>query len=342
MGWRGVETMTDDTVTVTIDEAHALGCAALENIGLTADEARIVADHLIDNSLCGYRFAGLPRILAIADSPEIKRPRSPIAIVHETPVSARIDGGGHVGYVVMHRCTEIAIEKATGNGVALIGAHNSWFSGRNAYYLEKIARAGFVGIHTVGATPFVVPPGATKRFLGTNPLAIALPGDPDPFMFDMGTAAMMSGEVLLKSYLGESLPDGIGVDAAGLPTNSAAEMVKGGVLPFGGHKGFGLSLAIQALGLLGGAPAPGGGEIDRGFLFIVFDPALLISRERFKSELTDLVSRIKALPKQPGVEEIRIPSERGYREREAGRLARCFTIDRPVYDRLVNLSRRNS
>lgn len=330
--------MPDDTVSVTIAEAHTLGCAALESIGLAAEEARIVVDHLVDNALCGYRFAGLPRILAIADSAEIKRPRSPITVVHETPVSARIDGGNHVGYLVMHRCTEIAIQKATAGGVALIGAHNSYFSGRNAYYLERIARAGFVAIHTVGATPFVVPPGARQRFLGTNPLAIALPGDPDPFMFDMGTAAMMSGEVLLKSYLGEILPDGVGVDATGLPTNSAAEMAKGGVLPFAGHKGFGLSLAIQALGLLGGAPAPGGDTIDRGFLLIVFDPALLLPPERFKAELGNLIARIKSLPKQPGVADIRIPSERGYREREERRSAGCFTIDRPIYDRLVTLA----
>ena len=334
--------MMDDLVTVTIHDAHALGRAALEGIGLTAGEARVVVDHLIDNSLCGYRFAGLPRILAMADSEDLKRPRTPIAIVHETPVSARIDGGNHVGYVAMHRCTEVAIEKATANGFALVGAHNSWFSGRNAYYLEKIARAGFVGIHTVGATPFVVPPGATKRFLGTNPIAIALPNDPDPFMFDMGTAAMMSGEVLLASYLGESFPDGIGVDSAGRPTNAAAEMVKGGVLPFGGHKGFGLSLVIQALGLLGGASAPGGDVVDRGFLFIVFDPALLLPRESFKAELAKLLARMKALPKQPGVDEIRIPSERGFREREQRRAAGAFTIDRPVYDRLLNLGRRNT
>jgi LDH2 family malate/lactate/ureidoglycolate dehydrogenase len=331
----------DDVISLTIHEAHALGSAALESAGLTAGEARIVVDHLIDNSLCGYRFAGLPRILAIADSADIKRPRTPITIVHETPVSARIDGGNHVGYVAMHRCAEVAIEKATTSGIALVSANNSWFSGRNAYYLEKIARAGFVGIHTVGATPFVVPPGATTRFLGTNPIAIALPGDPDPFMFDMGTAAMMSGEVLLASYLGESFPDGIGVDAQGRPTNSAAEIVKGGVLPFGGHKGFGLSLVIQALGLLGGASAPGGDVIDRGFLFIVFDPALLLPRETFKAELMKLMSRLKALPKQPGVDEIRIPSERGFREREERRAAGCFTIDRPVYDRLINLGRRN-
>lgn len=333
--------MTDETVAVTIAEAHALGRAALEAIGLTVEEARIVVDHLIDNSLCGYRFAGLPRILAIADSADIRRPRFPVTVEHETAVSARIDGGNHVGYVVMHRCVGIAIEKARASGVALIGAHNSYFSGRNAYYLERIAREGFVAIHTVGATPFVVPPGASKRFLGTNPLAIALPGDPDPLMFDIGTAAMMTGEVLLKSYLGEDLPDGVGVDADGVPTNSAAEVAKGGVLPFAGHKGFGLSLMIQALGLLGGAAAPGGGGIDRGFLFIVFDPALLLPRERFKEELGTMISRIKALPKQPGVDDIRIPSERGYREREERRAAGVISIDRPVYDRLVHMGRQH-
>ena len=88
--------MTDETVTVTISEAHALGRAALEAIGLTVEEAHIVVDHLIDNSLCGYRFAGLPRILAIADSADIRRPRFPLTVEHETAVSARIDGGNHV------------------------------------------------------------------------------------------------------------------------------------------------------------------------------------------------------------------------------------------------------
>ncbi|HEY1931029.1 MAG TPA: Ldh family oxidoreductase [Acetobacteraceae bacterium] len=331
-----------NVVRLPIGEAHDLGGAALRGIGFTNDEARSVVDHLIDNSLCGYRFAGLPRILALADSPEIRQPRRPIAIEYETPISARVDGGNHVGYVAMDFCVDLAISKAGKSGVALIGAHNSWLSGRNAYYLEKLAHAGFVGIHTVASTPAVVPPGARQRFLGTNPLAIALPGEPDPFIFDMGTAATMWGEVLLKSYLNESLPDGIGVDAEGRPTNSAAEMIRGGVLPFGGHKGFGLSLAIQALGLLGGGITPTATAIDRGFLFIVFDPGLLLPRAQFTAELARLIATIKSLPRQPGVDEIRIPSERAFRERMQRRAEGFITVDRPVYERLVTLAGRNS
>jgi len=57
--------------------------AALARIGYVADEACI--DQLIDNALCGYRFAELPRILAIAPSKTTRDTRVTVAIVHETP-----------------------------------------------------------------------------------------------------------------------------------------------------------------------------------------------------------------------------------------------------------------
>ena len=53
-------------VRLSVGDARALGDAALARIGYGADDACIITDQLIDNALCGYRFAGLPRILAIA------------------------------------------------------------------------------------------------------------------------------------------------------------------------------------------------------------------------------------------------------------------------------------
>ena len=53
-----------DAVRLSVSEARAVGEGALARIGYGDDDARIVTDQLIDNSLCGYRFAGLPRILA--------------------------------------------------------------------------------------------------------------------------------------------------------------------------------------------------------------------------------------------------------------------------------------
>ena len=55
-----------DAVRLSVGEAWALGEAALARVGYGEDDSRIVTDQPIDNALCGYRFAGLPRILAIA------------------------------------------------------------------------------------------------------------------------------------------------------------------------------------------------------------------------------------------------------------------------------------
>ncbi len=314
-----LDTDTDDSVRLSVSEAQALGEKALLKLGYTPDEAAIITTHLMDASMWGYKFAGLPRILVIAERPELKKPRTPVSIIRETPVSALLDGGNHVGYISMYRAAEVAIDKVRNSGVAVVGLRNSWFSGRNAYYLEKIARAGFAAIYAGSSTPTVVPQGAIRKALGTNPLAIALPGKDNPFIFDMGTASVMSGEVLMKAFLGEEFPELVGVDKNGTPTRVAREMLDGGVLPFGGHKGYGLSIAIQALGLLAGSRVRNGEVSDFGYLLIAFDPELLMPVAQFTSELEELLMKIKGLPRQPGVSEIRVPSERGFREREIRR-----------------------
>src|SRR5262252_9301971 len=113
---------------LSADEARTLGESALARVGYSEDDARIVVDQLIDNSLCGYRFAGLPRILAIARDNRTQRDRSPVTIVHETPTTALVDGGNNVGYVAVYRGAEIAIRKAKESGLAVVGVHNSYFS----------------------------------------------------------------------------------------------------------------------------------------------------------------------------------------------------------------------
>ena len=331
-----LDTDSDETVRLSVNEARQLGEKALRGIGYTPDEAVIIATHLVDASMWGYEFAGLPRILVIADRPEIKKPRAPVTIIRETPASAFLDGGNNVGYIAILRAAEVAIEKARQCGVAVVGMRNSWFGGRSAYYMEKIARAGLAAIYCCSSTPTVVPPGAIRKVLGTNPMAIAMPGKVNPFIFDMGTAAVMSGEVLMKAFLGEEFPEVVGIDKNGTPTRAARDMVDGGVFPFGGHKGYGLSIAIQALGLLAGARMRNGDVSDFGYLLIVFDPELFMPAEQFTSELEELLTKIKGLPRQPGVSEIRIPSERGFREREIRR-EQGILLSKPIFNRLKEM-----
>lgn len=333
---RLIDADTPEKIRLQPEQAVQLGEAALRGIGYTEEESRIITHHLVDNSLCGYEFAGLPRILAIANSPELKKPRYPVKIIHETPVSAMLDGGNHVGYISVNAAAELAVKKVQASGIAVVGVANSWFSGRNAYYLEKIARAGYVGIHTVSGSPMVVPIGAKRPALGTNPIAFAFPGKENPFIFDMGTGATMWGEVLLHAFLGKDFDDEVGVDANGVPTRNAKSIVDGGVVPFAGHKGYGLSLAIQTLGLLAGARRRAGQVSDFGFLFIAFDPEIMMPADEFKTQLSELLQSIKDLPRQEGVDEIRIPSERSQRERSV-RQQQGILLQRRVYDQLMEM-----
>ena len=91
------------------------------------------------------------------------------------------------------------------------------------------------------------------------------------------------------------------------------------------------------MGLLAGAALARGQVQDYGFLFIAFDPGLLIPVEQFTQQVSDLIARLKATPRQPGVEEIRIPSERAFRERERRRLE-GIVLERKVVEALNALA----
>jgi LDH2 family malate/lactate/ureidoglycolate dehydrogenase len=325
-----------DTVRLTVAAAVALGEGALTRVGYSGEDARIIVDQLVDNSLCGYKFAGLPRILAIAGDERTRSPRASVRVVHETPVSALLDGGNNVGYIAAYRAAEVAIRKAAESGMASVGAYNSYYSGRNAYFVEKIVRAGLVAFHVSSAHPRVLPPGAARPMLGTNPICFGFPSGDGPVIVDMGTASFMWGEVMLHAHLNEPLPDGVGFDEHGNPSRDANAVLKGGVAPFGGHKGYGLSFAIQALGLLAGAALTRGEVRDYGFLFWVLDPRVMLPGGEFEAQMSEYVRQIRSAPRRPGVSEIRIPSERAMRERERRR-AEGIVIERKVLKALQDL-----
>ncbi|GAA5232629.1 Ldh family oxidoreductase [Verticiella sediminum] len=325
-----------DTVRMSIPDAEAVGMKALRALGFSEEDAKITVDQLIDNALCGYRFTSLPRILAIAENKRIEH-RAPVKIVHETPLSALMDGGNNVGYVSVYHAAQLAIKKAKASGFAIVGVNNSYFSGRNAYYTELVVKEGFVCVHVASAMPRVVPPGGAQVALGTNPMCLGFPTTKDPLIIDIGTASMMWGDVGLHAHLGLPLPEGIGVDANGKPSTDAAAVLEGGVVPFGGHKGYGLSLAVQALGLLAGSSLPRNMPADYGFVFLVIDPRTLQPGGEFEAQATDLINHLKSVRRQPGVDEIRVPSERAFRERRQ-RLTQGLVFDKKVIDSLEALS----
>jgi len=325
-----------DTVRLSEPQARAVAMTALGKCGYNDTDATIITDQLVDNALCGYSFASLARILTIAEEARNRQTRTEPTIVRETASSALVDAGNTIGYISAFRGAEIAARKAKETGIAIVGVYNSFYSGRNAWYVESIVKHNLVAIHTCSASPHVLPPGAKAPLLGTNPISIGFPSTNGPIVWDIGTASVMWGDVQLMARLGQELPEGVGFDEDGNPTRDAARALKGGIIPWGGHKGYGLSFCIQALGLIAGAALGRGVVNDYGFLFIAIDPDLTQPDNAFQRQMTELVDTIKSLPKQHGVEEIRIPSERAFTER-ARRRVEGIVVEKKIVEMLAAL-----
>src|SRR3954462_10667104 len=167
--------MASDRIHLSVEEARALGERALRGIGYSDEEARIIADHVVDAALCGYEYSGLAKILNIPESEHFKLPRRPMKVLRETDVSLAFDGGNNVGMLSLYYAAEATIKKAAAHGIALVSVTDAWMSGRSAYYVEMIANAGLVAIHTAASSPLVAPPGGTTAVLGTNPVSIGVP-----------------------------------------------------------------------------------------------------------------------------------------------------------------------
>jgi LDH2 family malate/lactate/ureidoglycolate dehydrogenase len=212
-------------------------------------------------------------------------------------------------------------------------------TGRSAYYCEMIARAGLVVIHTVAAPAAVAPFGGTRPALGTNPIAFGFPTEGDPLVIDMGTSAFMATDLQFRARLGTRIPEGVALGPDGQPTTDAAAARRGALLPFGGpeggYKGFGLALAMDALGaLVAGMRSADGAS---GYVFIAFKPDLFLPPVEYRREVSRRIATIKATPLQPGVTEIRIPGERSHATR-ARLMREGIEIDRKIFDALRRLA----
>jgi LDH2 family malate/lactate/ureidoglycolate dehydrogenase len=326
--------MPSDRIRLSVAEARDLAERAMRGIGYDTEEAYIVADHAIDAALCGYEYSGLAKLLNIPEHRRFKQPRRPIRVLRETEVSVLYDGGNNVGMLVMYHAARGAIAKAATHGFGIVGVTNSWMSGRSAYYVEMIANANLIGIHTAGSARAVAPPGGTRPALGTNPIAFGLPSSRGPIVFDMGTSAFMGTDLMYRERMGQLLPQGVAIDSEGQPTRDPSLARAGALLPFGGYKGFGLALIVQAFGLLAGSALDA--DQDDGYLFVVFKPELLADLDEFKQQLGELIERIKATPRRPEVNEIRIPGERAFHSRERA-LREGIEVDRAVYEALATL-----
>jgi len=325
-------------------------------IGTPQAEATVVAGHLIEAEAAGMTSHGVIRVPQYVRAVEEGRiiPTAQLKVVKETAATAVLDGGHGFGPVMAQRAMDKALQLAEHAGVGVVTLVNCSHTGRLGNYTEHAAGQGKIGIAMVNAGghgQWVAPFGGTTGRLSTNPMSIGVPtGDDFPLILDIATSAAPEGKIRALLAARKPIPENWVVTHDGRSTTSPADLYgppRGALLPFGGHKGFGLAVMIDALagGLSGAgcchqADAPMDGKTDGVFLMAISVDAFL-PLGAFRQEVRALTHHLKSTPPAPGLEEVLVPGEI-----EARRKARAqregIAIEDAVWDNLTTILQRVS
>ncbi|GHC78101.1 Ldh family oxidoreductase [Limoniibacter endophyticus] len=324
---------------LTISDATSLAQNVMVALGYTQSQAKIATDHLIDSELRGLTYAGFSRILSIADHLARKGlSNRAISIMQETPVSARLDGADNLGYLVAQRATEIAIEKASAGGIAIVGASDTWYTGMLSYYAEQVVARDLVVMIASNASPWVAPHGGTEGRFGTNPICFGFPSADKPVIWDIGTSSIIHAQAVLAKRLGRPLPDGTAFGPDGRPTTDPETALAGAFTPWGGHRGSGLALVVHLLGMLAGSPMMPGELEGFGYLAIAVKPDLLTPLDAFKREVAAYSELVRETRPADPNDPVRMPFDRSRADRDAQKSMNFIEIPDPIHAAVLQIA----
>jgi L-2-hydroxycarboxylate dehydrogenase (NAD+) len=235
-----------------------------KSLGCSTKDAKLAADVLINADLNGVDSHGVARLAGYVRLYDHGRlnPTPNIKIIHETPSTATIDGDRGLGLVVAPFAMQVAKKKAKKVGSGWVSVQNSNHFGIAGYHAALAVSDDMIGWAMTHSAPLVVPTFSKEKLLGTNPIAVAIPADKEPFFLaDFATTAVAYGKMEILQRQGKKAPIGWVQDENGDPTDNANAVKEGGgLLPLGGdrehgsHKGYGLGAVVDILsGVLSGA-----------------------------------------------------------------------------------------
>lgn len=297
---------------------------ALVTRGVSEQDALHVATLMVEADIYGYGTHGVFRLrqyLARLTGGGCN-PTPNITRAHETVATAVIDGDNGLGHIAMAAARDLAIEKARTAGIGWVGVRRGNHAGPMALYVRPQAEAGMLGMAAaVGSANHVPPFGGTDLLLGTNPIAFSTPtAGPDPFVFDMATTVAAMGKIKTLAQQGLPMPEGWMVGRDGQPLTDPAKKSEGFLLPIGGPKGFGLSVAIGMLaGVLNGAAFgtdvvdftnDTASETNTGQFVMALNPvAFGLTADDFSQTASRVFDEMRASEPLPGHDPVRMPGD---------------------------------
>ena len=192
------------------------------------------------------------------------------------------------------------------------------------------------------ASPWVAPYGATEGRLGTNPICFGFPSAGDPIIYDIGTSAIIHAEVTLARRLGQDLPENVAFDRDGLPTRDPAAALAGAFATWGGHKGSGLAVVVQLLGILAGSPVLPPELAGFGYLIVAMRPDLMGPAETFRENASAFANAVRSARPVAGGSPARMPFDRSRQERQRRLAGDAIEVPDVLVTQLGRIAERNS
>lgn len=340
------------------NELRAHVAAILRACGSSAEEAGIVAAHLVLANLSGHDSHGvgmLPRYVSAVLEGSLK-PNTSVQVVLDTGTLLTLNAQRGYGQVVGEQAMALGIARAKIHGSCIMTLANAHHLARIGHFAEMAVAQGLVSLHFVNvwARPMVAPFGGADARYGTNPCCIGVPlKGREPFVLDFATSRVAQGKMRVAHNEGRQVAPGMLIDEHGEPSTDPGVVVVpqtgglfGALMAFGEHKGYGLAVACELLGgaLTGsgawsGTSVADGNAIVNGMLTILIDPARLGTQTSFEQQALAFTEWLQAGPVAPGFATVQMAGD-PERACRAQRQTDGISVDAQTWRELVEAGRK--
>ena len=321
----------NEPVLISQKKLSALTIRAFPNVGFNETDADMVAKTLVTTDHMGISTHGVLRI-----EQYLKRVRAgvvqaqpQIEVFDKAPSLAIIDGGAGQGQIVANRALEIAIIKAKKTGIGFISIGNSNHFGATAPYGLTATSSGVILIFGTSASPSMAPFGGHELLLGNTPIGFSVPRKGEvPFTPDMALSVAARRKMLELRDAGKPMPFGWALDTEGQPTTDPQAGLNGIIQFIGGHKGYGIALAVDILGglLSGGRLLNNVGDMwsekepqGVNHISLTLNPAAILGSKIYYERMENFCSKLKASEPFENSGEVLLPGELEHRTTETRR-----------------------
>jgi L-lactate dehydrogenase len=308
----------------TADSLTAFATGLLSAAGLSTDKASAVAEILVEGDLMGHTTHGLALLgpyLGELESGGMTREGEP-QVLADLPAAVTWDGRRLPGPWLVLQAMALATERARQCGTGTVVIRRSHHIACLAAYLKRATDQGLLMVLTCSDpnAASVAPFGGLDPVFTPNPIAAGIPTGGVPVLIDISTSATTNGLTNRLHKEGGRLPAAWVIDGHGQPTDDPAALFnepKGTILPLGGidsgHKGYGLSLLVEAL--TGGLAGHGRADDREGWGATVFlqviDPAAFAGSAAFTRQTGTVAQQCHASRPARAGAPVRTPGEKG-------------------------------